>query len=170
MTAPEENYDPETGLLSAAGMDQALDAELSRAARHEIGLSLVYLEVSPVQRGEEAAAGRRLLARVAEALLGSVRAEDRVARVGELRFAVLATEAGDGEMLAKRLGEHVRKHLTAGNGTGATVAVAAVDCHFDEMTRQQLVGEAEQELAAAILGENGIQIPPPSPTGRPQPA
>jgi GGDEF domain-containing protein len=162
LTAPQENYDPETGLLSAVGMEHELDAELSRAARHEIPISLLYLELSPAHRDEEGNADRHVLARVAEALLGSVRAEDRVARIGELRFAVLAIEGGSSETLARRLGEHVRKHLRG----SAAVTVAAVDCQFDEMTREQLVDQVEQELAAAILDESGIPIPPPSPAGR----
>jgi GGDEF domain-containing protein len=166
LTGPQENYDPETGLLSAVGMDRALDAELSRAARHEIPISLVYLELSPAHQDEEGNADLHVLARVAEALLGSVRAEDRVARIGDLRFAVLATEGGSGEALARRLGEHVRKHLRGNAGDETAIIVAAVDCQFDEMTREQLVDQVEQQLAAAILDESGIPIPPPSPAGR----
>jgi GGDEF domain-containing protein len=166
LTGPQEKYDPETGLLSAVGMEHELDAELSRAARHEIPISLVYLELSPAHRDEDGNADRHVLARVAEALLGSVRAEDRVARIGELRFAVLAIEGGNSETLAGRLGEHVRKHLRGSAGDEAAVTVAAVDCQFDEMTREQLVDQVEQGLAAAILGASGIPIPPPSPAGR----
>jgi GGDEF domain-containing protein len=143
-------------------MKEALDAELSRAARHEISISLVYLEVSPERRGQEAAVHPHVPARVAEALLGSVRAEDRVARIGDLRFAVLATEAGDGRALALRLGEHVRKHVRTGGGEHAAVVAVAADCQFDEMTREQLVERAEQGLAAAILGESGMPVPPPA--------
>lgn len=163
LTGPQEYYDPETGLLSAVGMDHALDAELSRAARHEFPISLVYLELSPAHRDEDGNPDRYVLARVAEALLGSVRAEDRLARIGELRFAVLATEGGSGETLALRLGKHVRKHLRGSTGDETAITVAAVDCQFDEMTREQLVGQVEQQLAAAILGESGIPIPPQPP-------
>jgi GGDEF domain-containing protein len=166
LTGPQENYDPETGLLSAVGMDHAIDAELSRAARHEIPLALVYLEVSSPRRNEGASADRHLLARVAEALLGSVRAEDRVGRIGEFRFAVLATEGGNGEKLARRLGEHVRRHLGKSNGGETAIIVAAVDCQFDEMTHEQLVAQVEQELAAALLAASRSSITRPSSDGR----
>jgi GGDEF domain-containing protein len=165
LTGPEEKHDPETGLLSGAGMEHALDRELSRAARHEFPVSLVYLEIL-----EDAPADGHLLAGVAEALLASVRAEDRVARMSELRFAVLATEGANSETLARRLRDNVSRRLNAHDGRKPAVVVAAVDCQFDEMTREQLTGQAEQALAAAILGETGIAIPPPSPTGRSQAA
>jgi GGDEF domain-containing protein len=166
LTGPEENHDPETGLLSAAGMEHALDCELSRAARHEFPVSLVYLEVLSVDRDEDAPADCHLLAGVVEALLASVRAEDRVARMRVLRFAVLATEGGNSETLARRLRDNVRRRLNAHDGREPAVVVAAVDCQFDEMTREQLVDQVEQGLAAAILGASGIPIPPPSPAGR----
>ncbi len=163
MTEPQENYDAETGLLSAEGLVQAIEAELARSARHELPLSLIYVEVTglPEQNGE--GAGVRLVAAtVAEALLGAVRAEDRVARVRDLRFAVLAPEAGEAAPLAQRLAAHATKHLRtlpAGGGDLA-VAVASVDCEYDEMARDELLAEAERRLAAAILEAEGISFPP----------
>jgi GGDEF domain-containing protein len=157
LEAPQERYDPETGLLSAEGMDQALDVELARAARHEVPLSYILIEVAP-----PADAGMKLshlAARVAEALLGGVRTEDRVARVGELRFAVLATEGGDGATLAQRLADHVRKHLRTNRGNEASMAAVGVDCQFDEMTREELVRQTETELQSAIAVAAGKQVP-----------
>jgi GGDEF domain-containing protein len=145
-----------TGLLSAVGMERALDAELSRSARHEIPLSLVYLELSLPRHDAQSGVDRHLLSRVAEALLGSVRAEDRVARVGELRFAVLAAEGEDGETLARRLREHVRRSLRGGAAGQASIAVAAVDCQFDEMTHEQLIAAVERELERELAGTSSL--------------
>ncbi len=167
MTSHQDNYEPETGLLNVEGLAQAVEAELSRAARHEVPLSLVYLEVSglPAVNGK-GASSRLVAANVTEALLGTVRAEDRVARIGDLRFAVLATEAGDGDALSSRLAKQVEKHVhTLGETAQAlTVAVTCVDCQFDEMSRAELMQQAARQLAAAILQGSGIPYPPESPT------
>jgi GGDEF domain-containing protein len=106
---------------------------------------------------------------VAEALLGCVRAEDHVARVGEQRFAVLASEGVDGQSLALRLRDHVRKHLRATGSIDLSVVAAAVDCQFDELTREQVLEQAEKEIARAIRSAVGekVDFPPPasSPVG-----
>jgi diguanylate cyclase (GGDEF)-like protein len=170
MTSHQDHYEPETGLLSAEGLTHALESELSRAARHEVPLSLVYMELSslPSLNGQ-GTSSRLVAAKVAEALLGTVRAEDRVARIGDLRFAVLAVEAGDGQALGQRLVTQVEKHVqTLGAQTRElTVTVTVVDCHFDEMSRAELLEQAERQLAVAILQSQGIPYPPTSPAESP---
>jgi GGDEF domain-containing protein len=156
VTAPQENYDATTGLLSTVGLERALDDELARAGRHEIPLSLVYLELSLPQHDAQGGVDRHFVCRVAEALLGSVRAEDRVARIGELRFAVLAVEGDDGETLVRRLREHVRRRLRGSAGQRAAIAVAAIDCQFDEMTREQLMAQVERELERERAGTSSL--------------
>jgi GGDEF domain-containing protein len=154
--APEENYDPATGLLSRVGLERALDTEMSRAARHELPLVLVYVEVMGLGLAGESVIRRRVLGAAAESLLGRVRAEDRVARVEDLRFAVLAPEADDARSMARRLGEHVLRHLKRlpGDTESITVAAAGVDCQYDEMTGVELLKKAELELSAALLEQN----------------
>ena len=154
--APEENYDPATGLLSKVGLERALDTEMSRAARHELPLVLVYVEIMGLGLSSETPIRRRVLGVVAESLLGRVRAEDRVARVEDLRFAVLAPEADDARSMAMRLGEHVLHHLTrlVDEAEGISVAAAGVECQYDEMTVAELLNKAELELSAALLEQN----------------
>jgi PleD family two-component response regulator len=164
LEAPQERYDPETGLLSVEGMVQALDIELARAARHEVPLSYILIEMtSPAETGLKTS---HVAAKVAEALLGGVRTEDRVARVGELRFAVLATEGGDGGTLAQRLADHVRKHVRTSGGDEPTMAAVGVDCQHDEMTREELVRQAETELQSAMHLAAGRQVPAASSADR----
>lgn len=150
LMAPEENYDAETGLLSPRGLESAIDTELSRAARHELPIALIFIDVLGAPAAD-APTIRRIVAAGAEALLGVVRAEDRVARIAELRFAVLATEAGDGRSLANRLGEHVGRHIARLGDVSADLLVrtGAADCQYDEMTRSELVREAERQVAAS---------------------
>jgi hypothetical protein len=56
--------------------------------------------------------------------------------------------------------------LRGTTGEGMTIAVAAVDCQFDEMTRRQLIAHVERELAAAIEGDGAISTSPGRAAGR----
>ena len=157
MSAGRDSYDAESGMLSARGLAEAIDAELARAARHELGLSLVYIDVSPTPGGN-GAEDRRVPPRVAEALAACVRAEDRVARLAPHRFAVLGVQGAEATALGARIGGLLRRHLR-GLDPKLVVTVAAVDCQYDEMSRQELQQEAESALAAAIERTREVQLP-----------
>ena len=168
-----EDGDRETGFLDAAGLEEMLDGELSRAARHELPVALVMLEVTATKErlsGEEISQIAREVARTIEQ---RIRNEDHAARLGALRFAVLAVETGDSETIASDLAAHVRHVLgrSSGYGKPLTVSVGAIDCQYDELTKQELLREAERSLAAAILSGAGVAFPPaareaPSPLPR----
>lgn len=157
-----EQGDPETGFLDAAGLARTLDAELSRAARHELPLSLVLIEVSTEKAKLPDDDVSRLAEDVAVTIRDRLRGEDHAARLGALRFAVLAVETADSETIAADLAEHVRHALNRSpkNGIALTVSVGAIDCQFDELSRQELMREAEHSLAAAILAGAGVAYPP----------
>jgi diguanylate cyclase len=158
-----EDGDPETGFLDTAGLDEILDGELSRAARHELPLALVMLEISTAKGNLSDDEVSRIAKEVAVTIEDRIRAEDHAARLGPLRFAVLAVETGDSETIAADLGAHVRHTVTQSPGYGKDLAVSvgAIDCQFDELTRQELLREAERSLAAAILSGVGVAFPPP---------
>jgi GGDEF domain-containing protein len=150
LTASPESQDREVGLLDAEGLVATLDAELARAARHELPLALVLLEISgPGLTGSD------LRSRVEQAattgLLERVRAEDRTARLGPLKFAVLGVETDESDALATGLADHVRRSLArlGPEGSALFVATGAVDCQYDELTRQELLEEADRALSAA---------------------
>lgn len=156
-----DNGDAETGLLDASRLEEVLDGELSRAARHELPIALVMLEVSTgkasLSDGEVSGVARVVAATIEE----RIRKEDHAARLGPLRFAVLAVETGDSETIATDLAAHVRHAVSRsfGDGVPLTVSVGAVDCQFDELPRQELLREAERSLAAAILSGAGVAFP-----------
>jgi diguanylate cyclase (GGDEF)-like protein len=158
-----EDGDPETGLLDEAGLDEILDGELSRAARHELPLALVMLEISTVKEELSADVVSHIAKDVAVTIEGRIRREDHAARLGPLRFAVLAVETGDSETIAADLAAHVRHTVrrSPGYGKDLAVAVGAIDCQYDELTRQELLREAERSLAAAILSGAGVAFPAP---------
>jgi diguanylate cyclase (GGDEF)-like protein len=157
-----EDADPETGFLDVAGLDEILDGELSRAARHELPLALVMLEIST--GGKERLSDdevSRIAKDVAVTIEDRIRAEDHAARLGPLRFAVLAVETGDSETIAADLVAHVRHTVNRSPGYGKELAVSvgAIDCQFDELTRQELLREAERSLAAETLSGAGVAFP-----------
>jgi diguanylate cyclase (GGDEF)-like protein len=162
----------ETGLLDRAGLERTLDAELSRAARHQLPLSLVMLEVSTARSRPSDEEVSRLARDVAAAVEHRIRHEDHVARLGQLRFAVLAVETGESESIADDLASHVRQALARSqrNGSAYTVSVGEINCQYDELSAKELLRETERSLAAAILAGTAAGLPtaqkPPSPLPR----
>ena len=168
----QEVYDPETGVFSTNGLDQVLDAELARATRHARPLSLVNLEVSGAEFGDaDDETVRRVATAIARALVGRIRAEDRAARLGDLRFGVIAIETGESgaAVLARSLAEQVRKRLLSlgYDGGSFTVAVGWADFQHVAGSKHQLYDSAGASLASAVPADEGISIPVQS---RPPPA
>jgi GGDEF domain-containing protein len=156
--------DSETGLLSPSGLDQALDAELSRAARHARPLALIYLEVEsrelstiPVEKS------RRAATTLARTVVSRIRTEDRAARLDHFKFAVLAVETGESGAcaMAEELSEEVRRRLQAIGYHPDNFSVAAgwADYQYDELPKEELMKSADGALAAAILANEGISFP-----------
>lgn len=83
-----------------------------------------------------------------------VRAEDRAARLSPLKFAVLGVETDQSEALASALVEHVKRSLARLGPAAAQlfVAIGAVDCQYDELTREELLEEADRALSADHTG------------------
>lgn len=158
-----DNGDAETGFLDAAGFEDILDAELSRAARHELPVALVMLEVTAGRVRLPESEVSRIAKVVAHAVEQRIRGEDHAARLGPLRFAVLAVETPDSETVATDLAAHVRHALgITAEASVLSVSTGAIDCQFDELSRQELLREAENSLAAAILSGGGVAFPAPT--------
>lgn len=160
----QEVYDPETGVFSVSGLDQVLDAELARAARHGRLLSLIHLDVTGPQFADcDAKTRLRVATAIARALVGRIRVEDRAARLGDLRFAVLAVETGENgaAVLGRNLAEQVRKRLLSigYEGSDFTVAVGWADYQHADGSKLSLVSMADTSLAAAMPDEEGISLP-----------
>jgi diguanylate cyclase (GGDEF)-like protein len=162
--SPYVERDPETGLLTGAALERVLDAELSRAARHELPISLVLLEVSGhLQHNGEQESASAVARRVADVIESRIRKEDRAARLDRLKFAVVAVETAESAAIANELAEHIRKSLLSGAKASSdlTVTVGAVDCQFDELSREKLLDEAERALAKAMLQGHHVSLPSP---------
>jgi diguanylate cyclase (GGDEF)-like protein len=171
--ATHDVLDAQTGLLSPRGLDQALDAELSRAVRHARPLSLIYLEVyGPDLLAIGVEKRRRVATTLARTLLSRIRTEDRVARLDHFKFAVLAPETGESgaAAISNDLSEQVRRRmLTLGYHLDSfSVAVGWADYQYDELPKEELMKSADASLAAAILANEGISFPPDVDTLRPE--
>ena len=107
--------DPLTGIANRRALEERLSSEWRRAARHQMPLSLLMLDVDYFKAYNDHyghIAGDACLERVAEALSQTIgRAEDLVARYGGEEFAALLAGSGPEEALA--LAEKVRAAVQA---------------------------------------------------------
>jgi GGDEF domain-containing protein len=175
----QEIYDLDTGALGINGLDQTLDAELARSVRHARPLSMIEVEVSgPAFEDSNDEVTRRVAIAVARALVGRIRAEDRAARLGKFKFAVVAIETGESgaSVLAGSLAKQVRSRLLSLGYEGAsfTVAVGWADFHLTGGTKEALIDETARSLASAVPVSDGIalpehseSLPPPPPPASP---
>jgi diguanylate cyclase (GGDEF)-like protein len=101
--------DPLTGLSNRRHFEERLEAELSRARRHALPLSLLVLDLDGLKALNDAhghRAGDVALRRVAEAIRNGSRASDVAARWGGDEFVILAPDTTLDD--ASALGERVR--------------------------------------------------------------
>jgi GGDEF domain-containing protein len=160
----QEIYDLETGALGPNGFEQTLDIELARSVRHARPLSVLELEVmGPAFDEIDDEATRRVATAIARTLVGRIRGEDRAARLGRLKFAVLAIETtqSGAAVLAGGLAKKVRSRLLSlgYEGDTFTVAVGWADYHLTDGTKQALLAEADSSLASATPVSDGIALP-----------
>jgi GGDEF domain-containing protein len=132
----------------------------------------------------------RLATTVARALVGRIRVEDHAARIGPLKFAVVAVETTEGETVANALKEQIRKRLLGigYENDSFRIAIGWATYQYEDLSKAQLLARAEQSLAGpaqvetvtapgapsaipALVGEpatpapsrvSGESIPPPS--------
>jgi diguanylate cyclase (GGDEF)-like protein len=161
----QEIYDLETGALGPNGFEQTLDVELARSVRHARPLSVVELEINgPAFDQIDDETTRRVATAVARTLVGRIRGEDRAARLGRLKFAVLAIETPESgaAVLAGGLAKKVRSRLLSlgYEGDTFTVAVGWADYHLTGGSKQALLADADSSLASATPVSDGIALPP----------
>jgi len=108
----ETVMDPQTGLYNRRYFIERLNKDRSAAARHDLDLTLLYLELANfrglfLKNGKDIA--YEVLGRVGEIIRDEVRTEDTPARVGVAEFALSLplTSPEGGERLAERLKEAI---------------------------------------------------------------
>ncbi|MDK1028238.1 MAG: PAS domain-containing protein [Anaerolineae bacterium] len=99
-----------TGLLNRRGWEESIAGEESRARRYEHQTCIIILDLDGLKEINDKyghSAGDDLIIRTAECLQSTVRAHDKVARIGGDEFAILGVETGKqvSETIIKRINE-----------------------------------------------------------------
>jgi diguanylate cyclase (GGDEF)-like protein len=165
-----------TGLANRRRLDEALDDEWRRAARLELPLALLLLDVDHFKNYNDRLghpAGDTCLAAIARAVAAAnTRAGEVVARYGGEEFAVLIPGAAVDTALASA--ENVRKRVLelglphpesdASSVVTVSVGAACVRPGRDPGGPAELVEAADRALyAAKTAGRNCVRLAPPIP-------
>jgi GGDEF domain-containing protein len=160
------------GLLSEDQFAAAVQAELSRAARHDRTLSLVMVEVTgELAHQLEPAQQQRVTTSIAREILTRIRVEDSAAHLQGLRFAVMAPEtpATGAAAVAGTVADMVRRRLIAAGYDGGSFDIAVGWADFPGIARtpEGLIAAATQSLER---GDRGLSGESAFPSVSPRPA
>jgi len=161
------------GLLNEEQLGAAVEAELSRAARHGRPLALVMVEVTGgLPRQLEPGQQQRLVTAIARGVLGRIRVEDSAAHLGGMRFAVMTPEttAPGAAAVAGTVADMVRRRLISAGYDGGTfeVAVGWADFPGNASTSEELIAATTASLERGDRGLTG-GVTAPQPTAHPAP-
>jgi len=120
--------DPLTGLANRRLLTDRMSVALLHARRHKNVMAVVYLDLDDFKQINDTMghdAGDMLLKMVAANLVGTVREEDTVARVGGDEFVVVLGSVGDSENAAKVAIEMIEAMSQPYDIGGRTVEITA---------------------------------------------
>lgn len=147
--------DPLTGLLNRGALLTELATVVGRNRRHGDGVALIYLDLDglkPVNDRLGHGAGDQLIAEAAQRIVGAVRIEDRVARVGGDEFVVVLREVAVSSTV-QAVAEKIRAAVARPLQIDGVPVVAAASLGFalDEpgLTVPQLLARADHALYRA---------------------
>jgi diguanylate cyclase (GGDEF)-like protein len=166
----EARVDPLTGLLNRRGLDERMEAEISRAAREATPLGAVVFDIDHFKRvndehGHEL--GDRVLVWLGALLKVQARGVDVTARIGGEEFVVLLPRADleAAHAFAERVRIAVAQHE---RGLTVSAGVASAVAPIDD---QLLLAEADQALyVAKRSGRNRTVTSPRADDARAVPA
>ncbi len=138
--------DPLTGLANRRALDERLGYEIARHARQNDAFAVLALDLDGFKAVNDRFghdAGGEVLCETADALVGAVRAQDTVVRLGGDEFCVLAPQTG--AAAAEHLVERIRASLaavtTGVSGLSASTGVAVFPA--DGTTPEGLLAAAD---------------------------
>jgi diguanylate cyclase (GGDEF)-like protein len=142
-----------TGLGNRRAFDEAVEAEVARARRHERPLSLIVADLDGFKDINDRYGhlnGDRCLRQVARAIGATVRVPDACFRWGGDEFAVLLAEAerDEADRIGRRLADAVTETCRKPGGEPLTLAYGAAEL-LDELECEDLVAAADLALLIA---------------------
>jgi diguanylate cyclase (GGDEF)-like protein/PAS domain S-box-containing protein len=155
-------HDPLTGLANRVLLRDHLERALARRGRGGVTTALLFVDLDDFKRINDSyghAAGDQILVRVAERLLGAVRAEDVVGRQSGDEFAVLLAHVRDAEeaiVSADRiLGELRRPILLGAHSIVAGGSIGIAVATEPGATAEDLLTQADAAMYAAKADGKG---------------
>jgi diguanylate cyclase (GGDEF)-like protein len=166
-----------TGLYNHRYLQEALEAELSRARRHQHPVGVLFIDVDNFKAYNDRnghPAGDRLLKRLADALVGGrnsglplqSRASDIVARYGGEEFLMVLPETGlegcavKAERIRRVVSEFDFADATRQPGGCLSVSIGVAVFPEDGQEKQALIDAADRELyRAKHAGRNRVCLP-----------
>jgi diguanylate cyclase (GGDEF)-like protein/PAS domain S-box-containing protein len=155
-------HDPLTGIANRVLLRDHLERALARRGRIGWTIGLLFVDLDDFKRINDSyghAAGDQILVRVAERLVGAVRAEDVVGRQSGDEFAVLlghVRDADDAVASAERILTELRRPILLGANTiviGGTIGVAIAT--EPGATAEDLLTQADAAMYAAKADGKG---------------
>jgi two-component system cell cycle response regulator len=155
--------DPLTDIYTEQYLLDRIDTEYAYARRHKTELALLMLEADDFQSiasAHGASAGEHVLKELANLVKHALRAEDVLARYGEIAFAVLARDVPDAGALivAQRLRRAAKAHNFVFGKTQipVTISIGMATASDDAKTPAKLIDIAEKYLRRAQAAKNSI--------------
>ena len=157
-------HDPLTGLANRVLLRDHLEHALARRGRGGVTIALLFVDLDDFKRINDSyghAAGDQILVRVAERLVGAVRAEDVVGRQSGDEFAVLLVHVRDADeaiVSADRiLGELRRPILLGAHSIVASGSIGIAVATEPGATAEDLLTQADAAMYAAKAAGKGRQ-------------
>ncbi len=162
----ENATDPLMGIFNRRYFDRRLPAEVARALRYGLELSLLVIDIDHFKRVNDDhghRAGDAVLAGLGDLLAREVRACDIPARYGGEEIAVIMTNTGlsGARVLAERIRAAVERTVFAGDGVEMHCTVSVGVAALDETCREApaLVEAADKALyRAKETGRNRVEV------------
>lgn len=142
--------DPLTGLANHRVLLSMMRHEISRHLRSDGRFVVVMLDLDGFKQVNDRYghdAGDEILCGVADALIGTLRAQDTVARLGGDEFCVIAPETADPRTLAERVETTVAAAVEGCDGLLTSVGISLFP--DDATSSEKLLRMADERLLAA---------------------
>ena len=162
MSQLRRTRDAQTGVLRIEPFREQLVEELARARRHGLHGAIVVLQVdrlADIHREHGFVAGDQLLRAIVAALRAGTRADDRIVRTGDDRFALLLRETGEQETMScvtRLLGTFQALDLGPIQGVSVSAGIATFGSEDDDAVA--LFDRAGRALAGAQAGGGGRAV------------